>query len=107
MSRRFSCLVAPVLILLLSTTAGARSWVVHPDGGGDAPTIDAAIDSVSGTDIIELIDGTYTGDGNRDLHNNEKAIVIRSISGDPTACIIDCQGSENDQHRFIAFYGGG
>ncbi len=107
MSQRFPCLAVPALILLFSTTADSRTWVVHPDGSGDAPTIQAAIDSVSDTDIIELVDGTYTGDGNRDLSNDEKAIVIRSISGDPIACIIDCQGSVNDPHSGILFYGGG
>lgn len=108
MFRPLPCLLVLVLFLLLPSSASPRVWLVRPDGSGDAPTIAAAIDSVnSGDDVIELADGTYTGDGNRDLTNMEKTIVIRSANGDPAACIIDCQGSETDLHEFIAFWGGG
>ncbi len=107
MSRRVPCLLAPALVLLLSTSALSRIWAVQPDGAGDAPTIRAAIDSVSGGDFIELADGTYTGEGNRDLNNHEKSIFIRSASGNPAACIIDCEGSESDPHTGISFWGGG
>ncbi len=100
----FSCTIP-----LMSTPADAlaKSWLVRPDGGGDAPTIAAAIDSVTGNDIIELADGLYTGEGNRDLNNMEKAIVIRSVSGDPLNCVIDCEGSADSPHFGIRFYGGG
>lgn len=101
-------LLVPVLLLVVGSQAHGRIWVVHPDGSGDAPTIGAAIDSMnSGADVIELVDGTYTGDGNRDLTNGEKTVVIRSQSGDPASCVIDVQGSEGDPHDFIAFWGGG
>ncbi|MFH1279239.1 MAG: hypothetical protein ABIK65_12770 [Candidatus Eisenbacteria bacterium] len=108
MPRPFLRLLGPALVLLFSSTALPRTWVVRPDGTGDAPTIAAAIDSVnSGDDVIELMDGTFTGEGNRDLTNGEKTIVIRSASGNPAACVIDCEGSETDPHEFIAFWGGG
>jgi hypothetical protein len=93
--------------LLVPVGVDARTWVVHPDGSGDASTIMAAIDSVTGNDVIELVDGTYTGPGNRDLDNQEKEIFIYSQSGDPTLCVIDCQGSADDPHTGIAFLGGG
>jgi hypothetical protein len=32
-----------------------------------------------------------------------KAITVRSQSGDPRACIIDCEGSEADPHRGFYF----
>ena len=57
-------------------------------------TIQDAIDltdSVEG-DIVELADGTYTGVGNRDIDLRGKAITVRSASGDPEACVIDCGG---------------
>lgn len=87
--------------------AEARTWLVRPDGSGDAPTIQAAIDSVSGADLIELADGLFTGEGNRDLSNMEKGIAIRSLSGDPALCIIDCEGTADEPHYGIRFYGGG
>jgi hypothetical protein len=40
---------------------------VAPDGSGDAPTIQAAIDSSAPQDVVELADGTFIGPGNRDL----------------------------------------
>ncbi len=102
-------LLFPCFFLSMSIPAdtAARSWLVQPDGSGDAPTIAAAIDSVSGNDIIELADGLYTGEGNRDLDNMEKAVVIFSSSGDPLNCVIDCEGSADDLHYGIRFYGGG
>ena len=111
MSRRFPGFGVPALLLLLSfllpASISASLWVVHPDGSGDAPTIQAAIDSIQSEGVVELADGVFTGFGNRDLNNMEKAIVVRSISGDPAACIIDCDGSPTDPHWFIGFSGGG
>lgn len=107
MSRRCFVSLGLLLLFLITTCGYARTWVVRPDGSGDVPTIEIAIDSFSSGDVIELDDGIYTGDGNRDLTNQEKSVVIRSQSGNPTTCIIDCQGTENDPHGFIAFWGGG
>ena len=50
---------------LLSGPALARTWSVLPDGSGEAPTIQAAVDSADDGDTISLGDGTFTGDGNR------------------------------------------
>ncbi|MFG0251427.1 MAG: right-handed parallel beta-helix repeat-containing protein, partial [Phycisphaerales bacterium JB038] len=54
-------------------------------------TIQAAIDAAVSGDIVEIADGTYTGVGNRDLDLLGKAITVRSASGDPDSCIIDCE----------------
>lgn len=78
-------------------------YVVNPEGTGDFPTIQAAIDAVHHGDVIELTDGTFTGDGNRDMDYLGKAITIRSQSGNPQACIIDCAGSPGDPHRGFSF----
>lgn len=69
----------------------------------DYPTIQNAItDSVDGTTII-VRDGTYTGQGNRNIDFMGKAIVLRSENG-PENCIIDCQASEADPHRAFDFH---
>ncbi len=73
-------------------TAPPRTFALRPDGTGDAATIAAAIEAARDGDVIELADGIYRGEGNRDLDLLRKAITIRSASGDPTACVIDCEG---------------
>jgi hypothetical protein len=87
-----------MLICLLVRSAAADIWFVKPDGTGAAPTIQAAVDSSSAGDIVLLANGTYTGDGNRDIYV-DKAITIISISENPELCIIDCQGSDTEYHR--------
>jgi len=49
--------------------------------------------------------GIYTGDGNRDLDFNGKAITVTSENG-AEATIIDCQGREGEPHRGFYFHSG-
>ncbi len=78
--------------------APARVWNVRADGTGDAPTIQAAIDSCGFLDTVLLRPGTYTGIGNRDIGLRGKRIVLTSSAG-PDATIIDCAGGPADEHR--------
>lgn len=55
------------------------------------PTIQAAIDEAVDFDTVLVADGTYTGDGNRDIDFLGKAIVLKSENG-PQTCIINCGG---------------
>ncbi|MCK4302909.1 MAG: right-handed parallel beta-helix repeat-containing protein, partial [Candidatus Eisenbacteria sp.] len=66
-------------------------YVINPDGSGDYPTIQAAIDAAPEGMLIYLTDGVFTGDGNRNIDFLGKAITVKSQSGDPAACAIDCQ----------------
>jgi hypothetical protein len=85
---------------LITGSAFGETYVVRPDGTGDFPTIQAAIDACTDGDVIELTDGTFTGDGNRDIDYLGKAIRIRSLSGHAGECILDCEFSER-AFRFV------
>ncbi len=95
--------ILALALLLVATHAHAWIWTVHPDGTGDFPTIQAALDAASSGDVIQLGDGVFTGPGNRDLNSNFLDVDIISMSGDPDLCIIDCQGSAGDPHFGISY----
>jgi len=76
---------------------------LDPDGTGDYPTIQAAINAAFDGDIIELTDGTFEGEGNRDIQVPARPIAILSQSNDYEACIIDCGGSAREEHRGFRF----
>ena len=84
----------------------AAEYLIRPDGTGDFPTIQAAIDASAGGDIIYLADGTFVGGGNRDLDFHGKVITVQSVQNDPEACVLDCQGVPADPHRAVLFHSG-
>jgi hypothetical protein len=90
----------------LLSSVSATTYVVQPDGGGDFPTIQAAIDAVLDGDVIELTDGIFMGPGNRDIDFLGKAITVGSQSGNAESCIIDCDGSPEEPHRGFVFQSG-
>ncbi|NLE60805.1 MAG: hypothetical protein GX616_20865, partial [Planctomycetes bacterium] len=55
------------------------------------PTIREAILAARHGDCVLIADGTYLGDGNRNLNTLGKAITIRSENG-PANCVLDCRG---------------
>ncbi len=63
----------------------------------DYLTIQGAINASIDSDTVMISDGTYLGNGNRDLVLEGKAIIITSQNG-PESCVINCQGSETDSH---------
>ncbi len=93
-----------VLILLPLAMAGsspAQTWFV-PD---DYPTIQAALDAVPAGDTIVVRDGTWLGDGNRNLDFGGKDLVLRSENG-PGACILNAEGNASVNQRVFHFHGG-
>ena len=73
------------LLLLVAATSYAATLHVCPDGSGDFPTIQAAVDAASSGDTIALCDATFIGPGNRDVRVEEQL----EFSGPAT---IDCEG---------------
>jgi len=82
------------------------------DGSAEHPfdTIQEAIDATMPGEIAIVLQGTYTGDGNRDLDFKGKPITLRSEDpDDPNVVantIIDCQGSPDAFHRGFEFRSG-
>ena len=70
---------------------------------GDQPTIQAGIRAAVDGDTVLVADGTYSGDGNRDINFWGKAIIVMSESG-PDSTILDCEYLED--HRGFYFHDG-
>jgi predicted outer membrane repeat protein len=88
---------------LAASPAAATTYVVRPNGTGDFATIQAAIDAAANGDVIELANGTFAGNGNRDLTYHGKAITVRAQASDPASCVIECGGSAGSPHRGFIF----
>ncbi len=87
--------------LFVGGQSEARTITVGLEPGYDFADIQAAIDAASDADVILVVDGTYTGPGNRDIDFHGRAITVRSING-PDYCRIDCRG----QGRGVLFHSG-
>jgi len=77
-----------------STICEPTIHTVHPDGSGDYPTIQQAIDAASAGDVIELGNGEFDGPLNRNLGFAGKCLTLRSQSGNPEDCVIDCENAD-------------
>ncbi len=98
-----SIVIVTGLCAALAAPVFGETYVVYPVAHmGDFPNVQAAVDYVQDGDIIELADGVFRGAGNRDVDYLGKEITIRSQSGDPRACIVDCEGGY-EEHCGFAF----
>ena len=101
---RFATISAALAALLVLTSEPmARTWQILPDGTGDAPTIQAGIDSSANGDTVSLGNGTFTGEGNQDVTFRGLAVVVRSNSEDPVLCVVDCEDPGGGFHRGFLF----
>jgi hypothetical protein len=91
---------APIAVAVLTlscfmffpSTAPAAVLVVHPDGSGRYPNIQAAINAALDGDTISLTNGLFTGPDNAEWEVIDKEITIQSESGAADSCVVDCVG---------------
>jgi len=77
-----------VLCAFQASATSARTWHILPDGTGDAPTIEAGIDSATTGDTVLVACGTYF---EHDITISTSAIIVRSESGDPDCVTINAE----------------
>ncbi len=86
----YKILTATVLLTLCFTAAAAEIHMVWPDGIGPYENIQAAIDASAQNDTIMLIEGYFSGPGNRDLQIPGSRTFIGF--GEPGSNVIDAEG---------------
>jgi len=77
------------------------------DGSFEHPfdSIQEAIDAAENGDVVFILQGIYTGHGNRDLDTKGKAITIKGQDpNNPDSVIINCQGTADEPHRGFLFH---
>ncbi|MBU0677506.1 MAG: hypothetical protein KJ626_05260 [Verrucomicrobia bacterium] len=97
-------LIAAAMFMVGLAASGQQTWYVSTSrvdvgaGAKAAPfrTIQAGIDAAAAGDEVVVLPGVYTGEGNRNLDFDGKAITVRSqYPSDPdcvAATVIDAQG---------------
>jgi len=86
-----------------------NSAVSDPDENGSAQNpfdaIQEGIDAAKSRDTVVVMRGIYTGEGNRDLDFNGKAITVRGEDpNDPNLVVINCEGTAENPHRGFTFH---
>jgi len=93
-------------ILLIEAQAGiSNTLTVGLSGSYGYSNIQSAISAAANGDTVLVYQGTYTGEGNRDIDFSGKAITVRSVGG-AKSTIIDCGGTSGNPHRGFKFHSG-
>jgi hypothetical protein len=98
-----SMFLVSIVTVTLFFPLGVFAAIIHVPA--EQPNIQAGIDAAVDGDTVLVADGIYTGDGNRDIDFKGKAITVASENG-ADSCVIDCQGTETENHRGFYFHSG-
>jgi hypothetical protein len=92
----------PLAALTALALSAAADTLHVPD---QYATIQAALDAAQAGDTVLVANGTWTGDGNRNLDFAGKAITLRSAGG-ADQCTLDAQGTPAQPQRVLVFDNG-
>ncbi len=88
-------LLLPILALLACASPLLAATFNVPS---QYSTIQTAVNAAQSGDTVLVADGTYSGDGNRDIDFGGKSLTVTSQHG-AASTIIDCGGSSSAYHR--------
>ncbi len=85
-----------LFMLMLPASVMGRTWYITPDGTGDAPTIQAGVDSASAGDTVLVACGIYTDIGYVAPDGVSSCVRMKSNitllgEGDPSCVVLDAQ----------------
>jgi hypothetical protein len=81
--RRTATVSIVLSLILLVGSAEGRTWCIKLDGTGDAPTIQAGIDSAAAGDMVLVFKGTY----NENITFRGRNILLSSLEGSSVTTI--------------------
>ncbi|MBN2736553.1 MAG: right-handed parallel beta-helix repeat-containing protein [Spirochaetales bacterium] len=87
-----------LIVFFVSSLTFADTIEISPD----TSTITEAVTRAAEGDIIMLLPGTYSGEGNRNIELGEKSLTIISKEG-PEKTIINCFSKDHLQNRAFIF----
>ncbi|GJM43959.1 MAG: hypothetical protein DHS20C21_08010 [Gemmatimonadota bacterium] len=104
--------LALLISLTLPSGLSARTWYINADGTGDAPSVQAGVDSAAAGDTVELACGTYYEHDVRlisgiTIRTAPGAVGCSTIDGQGSASVVLCLGVRNVSLVGLVVTGGG